>query len=189
MEGMNKTTHRRWEEVYWTLARMPKWKFWLTGGTMAQRIVLALTLYALMQPAFAQTATTIPSIGGSWEFTLKPASKSAASSVSGVATFTSDGSVIEANTSEVALHATPGHGIWQPSPAFGNLFIRFTSLAANAEGMLRSKTIITMTVALNATGDEFSGGYSFQVVDPTGRVITTGSGTVTAQQMVHPLLP
>jgi hypothetical protein len=46
-----------------------------------------------------------------------------------------------------------------------------------------------MTVALNTTGDQFAGGYSFVVLDPTGHVIMTGSGTVRAKLMAHPLLP
>jgi hypothetical protein len=75
------------------------------------------------------------------------------------------------------------------SPVFGSLFIRFTSLFANPDSTLHSKRIVTMTVTLNSTGDQFGGGYSFAVLDPTGRAIMTGSGTVAAQLMTHPLLP
>jgi hypothetical protein len=45
-----------------------------------------------------------------------------------------------------------------------------------------------MTAELNATGDQF-GGYSFGVVDPSGHVIASGSGTVAGQLRVHLLLP
>jgi hypothetical protein len=106
-----------------------------------------------------------------------------------MATFTSDGTVIETDTSETALRLTPGHGIWQPSPAIGNWFIRFTSLVANPDGTLHYKRIVSMTVELNSIGDQFNGGYALEVVDPSGRLITTGSGTVAGQLMVHPLLP
>jgi hypothetical protein len=116
-----------------------------------------------------------------------------------LATFTSDGTVIEPDTSEVVpipvsttgsiVFGTPGHGIWQPSPVFGSLFVRFTNLFTYLNSTLHSKRIVTMTVELNSTGDKFGGGYSFEIVDPTGRTITTGSGTVTANLMVHPLLP
>jgi hypothetical protein len=46
-----------------------------------------------------------------------------------------------------------------------------------------------MTVALNAGGDQFSGGYSVEIVDPAGHVLSGSSGTVKGQLMVHPLLP
>jgi hypothetical protein len=46
-----------------------------------------------------------------------------------------------------------------------------------------------MTVGLNSTGDEFSGAYSFEVVEPSGQVLTTGIGTVIGKRMIHPLLP
>jgi hypothetical protein len=107
--------------------------------------------------------------------------------------------VIETDTSEVipvqisaggpVLRSTPGHGIWQPSPVFGSLFIRFVSLVANPNATLHSKKIVAMTVTLNSTGDQFSGSYSFELVDPTGHAITTGSGAVAGQLMVHLLLP
>ena len=140
--------------------------------------------------AGAQAATAKHSLVGSWEFTEQPNSNAAeAFAVAGLATFLPSGNVIETDTSEAALGLTPGHGIWQPSPVFGHLFIRFTSLVANRDGSLRAKRIVTMTVALNSTGDEFTGGYSFEVVDPTAHVITTGSGTVDGRLMVHPLLP
>ena len=67
--------------------------------------------------------------------------------------------------------------------------MRFTSLVANRGGSFHAKRIVTLEVAISSTGDEFSGGYSFEVVDPTGHVITTGSGTVEGQLMLHPLLP
>ena len=131
-----------------------------------------------------------PALVGSWEFTEKPnPSRSAGTPAEGLATFTSDGTAMESDTSETALHLTLGHGIWQPSPAIGNWFIRFTSLAANPDGTLHSKRIVSMTVELNSMGDQFRGDYSLEVVDPSGRLITTGFGTVAGQLMVHPSLP
>ena len=158
----------------------------------------------------AQSGTLASGLVGSWQLTLTPNVGKAAKAISGLATFTSDGTVIETDTSETvpmpvsaqldtgrerasargaAVFGTPGHGIWQPSPVFGSLFIRFTSLFTNPDSTLRSKRIVTMTVTLNSTGDEFGGGYSFVMLEPTGQAITTGSGTVTAQLMTHPLLP
>jgi hypothetical protein len=170
---------------------------------MSRRMLLACMFCGLgllaIQPVVAQPATTTASLVGSWEFTLTPqVSATPKLPIPGLATFTSDGTVIETDTSDVvpvqispgrAVFGTPGHGIWQPSPVFGSWFIRFTSLVANPNATLHSKRVLTMTVTLNSTGDQFSGGYSFELVDPTGHAITTGSGSVAGQLMVHPLLP
>lgn len=169
---------------------------------MTRRIVLACVCSGLMlfaiQPLSAQT--TIPSLSGSWQITLTPSSPPSppAVPISGLATFTTDGSVIETDASEVVPAAsatgaitfgTPGHGIWQPSPAIGHLFIQYISLVVNPNATLNSKKTFTMTVSLNSTGSQFSGGYSFVQQDPTGHVITSGSGKVAAQLIPHPLLP
>jgi hypothetical protein len=160
---------------------------------MLHKTFVQVTLCGLLlggQVAGAQTATSKHSLVGSWEFTAQPNSSSAEGpAIAGLATFLSSGNVIETDTSEAVLDLTPGHGIWQPSPAFGHWFVRFTSLVANRDGSLHAKKNVTMTVALNSTGEEFTGGYSFEIVDPTGHVITTGSGTVDGRLMVHPLLP
>ena len=157
----------------------------------------ALMLQSI-SPVMAQT--NIPSLAGSWEFTLTPASSQPpAPAIEGLATFTTDGSMIETDGSEVVpvqtsaggpvLRGTPGHGIWQPSPVFGQLFVRFTSLLVNPNATLRAKRILTMNLALNSTGDQFSGSYSLEIDDSTGHVLSTGSGVVKGQLMVHPLLP
>jgi hypothetical protein len=118
--------------------------------------------------------------------------------VPGLATFTSDGSAVETDATEVvpmmiaagtAVYGTPGHGIWQPGPAVGNLFIQFISLMVNPNTTLHAKKIVTITGTLDSTGNHFSGNYHFELVDPTGHIITMGSGTVTGQRIPHPLLP
>ena len=162
---------------------------------MQRAILSLLTLCALMlfinpPRATAQNVRTKPSLVGSWEFTVEPDSgHSAEHEIAGLATFTSDGTVIETDTSQAAFHVTSGHGIWQPGPAIGTLFVRFTNLAATPEGKLHTKRIVTLTVELNSTGDRFNGGYSFEVIDTSGRTIETGSGSITGELMVHPLLP
>ena len=77
--------------------------------------------------------------------------------VAALATFTSDGSVIETNATEVvpmmvertAVYGTPGHGIWQPGPAISNFFIQFISLLLNQNETLHAKKIVTITGSLD----------------------------------------
>jgi hypothetical protein len=148
-------------------------------------------------PAFAGNATP-PSPVGAWQFTLAQGGSPASSSVAGLITFTSDATVVEDDVSEIAVApvtttsvapATGGQGIWQPSPVFGDLFVQFISLVANPKATLRARRIVTMTIALNSTHDKFRGGYSSEVVDSGGRVLSTGSGTVTGTLIPHPALP
>jgi hypothetical protein len=89
-----------------------------------------------------------------------------------------------------ATYGTPGHGIWQAGPAAGTLFIQFTSLVVNHNGALQSRRIVTITGAIDGTGNHFSGNYESHMVSPAGAA--TGSSTMgsfTADRMVHPALP
>jgi len=170
---------------------------------MRRKLVLTCMSFGLLllaiEPLAAQ-ATSPPSLAGSWQLTLTPVSPLASvpMPIQSLATFTLDGSVIETDASEVipmmnaagtAVYATPGHGIWQPGPAVGNFFIQFISLLVNQNETLHAKKIVTITGALDSTGNHFSGNYHFELVDPTGHIITMGSGTVTGEKIPHPLLP
>jgi hypothetical protein len=148
----------------------------------------------------AAQAANPPSLTGSWQFTLTPITPTASALVPihGLATFTSDGSAVETDATEVVptigsagtpVYGTPGHGIWQPGPAVGNLFIRFVSLLVNHNVTLQGKKIVTITGALDSTGNHFRGNYDYQLVDLAGHVVATGSGAVTGQRIPHPLLP
>jgi hypothetical protein len=92
-------------------------------------------------------------------------------------------------TAGTAAYGTPGHGIWQPSPAIGNLYIQFVSLMVNQNATLHSRKTVTMTGAVDSTGNVFTGSYNYQFVNASGAVIAMGSGTVTGQKIPHPLLP
>jgi hypothetical protein len=132
----------------------------------------------------------MPTLVGSWEFTATPNSgaHAFAPSFEGLATFTSDGSVVETDTS--VWPGASGHGIWQNGPIPGGyLFVRFTSLIAHFNGALHAKRTVTMTITVNSTGDGFDGSYGFEIVNTKGDVIATGSGDITGQLMKHPLLP
>lgn len=175
------------------------------GKAMKQTFLIACVALALAptpsQPLAAQS-TTSPSLTGSWQLTLiastPPLSAPAVVPIPALATFTEDGSVVETGATEVVamttssgapVYATPGHGIWQPGPVFGRLFIQFINLLVNPNETLHAKKTVTITGALNSTGNQFNGNYSFQLVDPSGHVIAKGSGTVTGERIPHPLLP
>src|SRR6476659_5170137 len=116
---------------------------------MKSKLIIALIICGT---AFSGVeAQTTTSLAGSWQLTLTaagPTPTPTSSVIHALATFTSDGSVIETDSSEVAplspattvaVHATPGHGIWQPAPAFGNLFIQFISLQVNSNQSLHAR--------------------------------------------------
>jgi hypothetical protein len=171
---------------------------------MKSKLVVALlslgaVLFA-MEPLTGQTPP--PSLAGSWQLTMLPGNPNAAvtePTIYVLATFTSDGSMIESDSSEVVSippsarsglrAATAGHGIWQPAPAFGNLFIQFISLVVNQNATLYGRKTVTIIGALDTTGNNFSGSYSYVLVDPNGGLLATGSGTVTGQRIPHPVLP
>ena len=143
-------------------------------------------------------AAATPSLAGSWQITLTPTAPPVPTApISGLATFTSDGSVIETDTSEVvpgvgstgaATYGTPGHGIWQVTPALTNLYAQYYSLAANPDGSLASKNITGMVVTLNSDGTAFSGRYTTTQASASGQTTTT-SGTIKGQLIPHPALP
>ena len=97
----------------------------MRGKLLFACMSFGLSLSAV-EPVAAQAAN-LPSLAGSWQLTLTPVSPTASVPVrvAALATFTSDGSVIETDATEVvpmmvertAVHGTPGHGIWQPGPA------------------------------------------------------------------------
>ena len=169
---------------------------------MKRNLLAAVFCFAMFVGSQLLSApTTTPSLAGSWQFTLTPSSPTAAAIVPvySLATFTTDGSTIETDSNEVVpppaaatggtFYGTPGHGIWQPGPAAGNLFIQFISLQLNRSGTLHAKRTVTITGVLDSSGNQFSGNYTYELTDAGGHVTATGSGTVTGQRIPHPLLP
>jgi hypothetical protein len=170
---------------------------------MKTKLVISLVIFGAVLSGMGAPASqpTTPSLAGSWQLTLTPAGPfpTPNATVQALATFTSDGSVIETDSSELALispavvataiRATPGHGIWQPAPAVGNLFIQFISLVVNQNQSLYARKTVTINGVLDSAGNNFSGTYSYVLVDPNGHVLNTGSGTVSGQRIPHPLLP
>jgi len=164
------------------------------GKTFLATIICGL-ITILAQPLSMAAAT--PSLAGSWQITLTPAAAPVPIAISGLATFTSDGSTIETDTSEVVpglastgalIYGTPGHGIWQVLPAFTGLYVQYISLVASADGSLYARNVTTMTVTVNSAGTQFSGNYTTSEAFVSGQTTTT-SGTVKGQLIPHPALP
>ena len=162
---------------------------------VAASVILVAAIVG-MKPLAAQT----PSLAGSWQLTLTPNPNPSVVEpvILALATFTTDGSVIESDSSEVAAAApsvrgiragTAGHGIWQPAPVPGNLFIQFISLIVNPNGTLYLQKKVTISGSMDASGNIFSGSYSFTLTNPLGGFVGTGSGTVAGQRIPHPPLP
>ncbi len=169
---------------------------------MSRKTLLASLIFglAVLVPQPAHPQATGPTLAGSWQFTLTPASPTLppAIPIPGLVTFTTDGSLVETNALEVVpssgpsatpTFSTPGHGIWQPGPAVTNFFVQFISIVANPNGSLAGRNVTTMTVSVNSAGSQFSGSYTTTLVEPTGQVPKTTSGTVTGQRIPHPKLP
>ena len=169
---------------------------------MTRKVVfctLAGLLMLLSRPLAAQITTPSPLIG-SWQLTLTPTTPPVTPPVipiPGLATFTTDGSMIETDGTEVVptrtttaspVFGTPGHGIWQPGPAIGNLYIQFISLLVNPNGSLHAKRLATITGTVDSTGNNFSGTYTSDIADSSGHTTVT-SGTVTGLKIPHPALP
>jgi hypothetical protein len=149
----------------------------------------------------AQTVTP-PSLVGSWQLSFVPVSPAPtavpAVQIPGLVTFTADGTLVETDATEVtpgaaatnaATSGTPGHGIWQPGPAAGNFFIQFMSLVVNHAGVLQDRRVVTITGAIDNTGNHFAGNFESHLISPSGHVTGTTMGSFTADRLVHPALP
>jgi hypothetical protein len=168
----------------------------MSRKTLFASMVCGLIAIAF-QPMSAVAAT--PSLAGSWQFTLTPTAPPTPPviQIPGLATFTTNGSVIETDGSEFVPNppsttpinaSTPGHGIWQTGNTPGSLYVEYISLVLNADGSLYARNVTTMLIALNTKGNQFSGSYTTdQVIG--GVTKTLSNGTVNGQLIPHVPLP
>ncbi|HTQ56633.1 MAG TPA: hypothetical protein VMI94_19335 [Bryobacteraceae bacterium] len=172
---------------------------------MSRKALLAMIVCGLMavllQPTSAVAAP--PSLAGSWQLTFTPATPPTPPvvAVPGLATFTSDGSVIETDGTQLApgvpasngvpTYGSPGHGIWQLLPSMTGYYISYVSLSVNADGSLssRSVTVATVGVVTSTNGTTLSGTYTTTTSGPAGMPPKITTGKLTGQLIPHPPLP
>jgi hypothetical protein len=143
-----------------------RWLFYncTQGGFMSRKTLVASMVWGLMvllaQPKSIMAAKA--TLAGSWELTLTPSTPPTppVMPIPGLATFTTDGSLIETDGAElapgisanpVATYKSPGHGIWQLMPSLTSFYIQYYSVAVNGDGSLASKTVTVATVAVTTS--------------------------------------
>ena len=160
-------------------------------GLLLGTIFSGLIITALQPTPMAAAA---PTLTGSWQFTLTPTSSPTPVQIPGLATFTTDGSVVETDGTEfvpspvvtipLAVASSPGHGIWETAPVAGTFYVQYFSLVFEATGALYAKNVTTMMLAPNSTGNQFTGTYSTdQIIGNVTKVLATG--TVSGQLIPH----
>ena len=167
----------------------------MTRKTLLTSIVCGL-LVLIGQPMSLVAAS--PSLAGSWLITLTPTGPTPTLSIPGLATFTTNGSLIETDGTEVSpgiitappgpTYGTPGHGIWQLGPCMCNFYVQYFSLVVNADGSLYATNVTTATVTLSSTGTQFSGTYT-TIQEAGGSTKEIASGTISGTLIPHPKLP
>jgi hypothetical protein len=168
---------------------------------MTNKTLLSMTIFGLIAlfalPFSAHAASA--GLAGSWQFTLTPTTPTPpVVQIPGLATFTTDGSMIETDGLEIATKPpstvsttfnSPGHGIWQLGPSMTFYYVQYFSIVANKNGSLNATNNTTMTLTTDSTGTKFTGTYVTELVNPAGMILKTTTGTVTGSLIPHPALP
>jgi hypothetical protein len=168
---------------------------------MRRRLFVVCTLIGLIasvsQFGLAQAQ---PSLVGSWQLTLVANGPPTppAIPVAGLANFTSDGGAIATAAGILVGPVTsttpttplnPAFGNWNDGGAIGHAVFKFVSLISNANGSLYATRTFQAVVTPSSDGSEFSGTYSFTVVDTNGDAIASGSGSIRGTLITHFLPP
>jgi len=170
----------------------------MSGKTIFTSIVCGLMILVL-QPMSLLAAP--PSLAGSWVLTFTPSTPTPPiAQIPGLATFTSDGSVIETDGSQLVPHTasngaagygSPGHGVWQLLPSTTGYYIEYNSFSVNSTGALESTTVTvaTVSVIVSTSGTTLKGTFTTTTSGPAGTPPKTTTGAITGQLIPHPLLP
>jgi hypothetical protein len=155
---------------------------------MRLRVFVTAALVALVVPAsiaVGRTAKGHPhgnhqkaSIVGTWDVKVSP---DGAAPFAAMLVINRDGSVIE---TEADAPGT-GLGAWKRLGG-GRFALAFRSFFLNAQGQPAGSVLVRSQVTVN--GDSVSGPFKFDVSDPSGKVVQSGSGTASATRFVIPPL-
>jgi hypothetical protein len=165
---------------------------------MSKRMLFASIFCGLIAIGVHPMSAATPSLAGSWQFTLTATTPTPAVLIPGLATFTTDGSVVETDGSEFAVTPssttpekarTPGHGIWQLANTPETLYVQYISLVLDANGALYAHNVTTMFLTVDpTTKSTFTGTYAtVQVIGTISKILSTG--TVAGQLIPHVPLP
>ncbi len=152
---------------------------------MRLRLLVLAALFALAVPslAVARTAKDHPRghhksapIVGTWDVRVSPDGQAP---FSALLVFTRGGSVIETESD------APGTGLGSWKRTGANTYaVAFKSFGFEATGEPGGSAFVRTVVTLN--GDTLSGPFKFDISDPAGNKVQSGSGTATATRFVIP---
>jgi hypothetical protein len=128
---------------------------------------------------------------GSWQLRVTAASPPGLEPFDGLATFTADGSVIEARRLYVPdtpfgpLLETPGHGAWERKGRDYAIAFLFLLQGAPDNPALHGAPVGTDNVWWTArvTGDTAAGPFRSEVRDPGGQTVFAATGTVSGTRI------
>ena len=161
-------------------------------GLIGLPVTIALVLLTAATPTTqAEMVSGAPGKGavktlvGAWFSTVTP---TVIPAFVGLGTFTADGGMV--NTTSLSLGApleSPGHGQWiKTGPRTYD--VTFFTVSADAAGnhILTSK--VRAKLRLSADGNEFTGVFQVDVLDPNGEPLGSDTGTIRSRRIeVEPL--
>ena len=142
------------------------------------------SLAALESPtaAFAQNTNADQGPEGSWLYTVTVTSSSGPpTTVLGLETYAAGGGYVETDQFSFmhASLATPGHGSWK-NTGKRTFLLTFLNLTHDAVGTPQGTFKVRQVATLSEDGNAYSGSGSFDGYDVSGKVIFSGTFTITA---------
>lgn len=123
---------------------------------------------------------------GSWRLTV---SSPGSPSTQSLTTITADGTLLDSDQPVSpggggfpTTVSSTGHGVWQQIGT-GTAAISFVELVTDTQGTFLATVTINAQVTLSADGNAFGGPYTVTGVDPKGKVLFQGTGTVQATRI------
>lgn len=134
-----------------------------------------------------ETATALQGITGSWLVSVTYASGT--DNTRGLATFTADGSFVGSVSAYEAAPVKPTpsrgttlHGSWLRTD-FREYEVTALRLHLDQDGTMLGIMKTQISLILNKASDAWSGAFSFDAIDPSGKVIRSDKGTLEATRI------